>query len=276
LIIENYGVPEKLKVFWGIEGEWKMENLIEVKNLSFFYENVLAVDNVSFSIEKNEKIVLLGNNGSGKSTILRILAGLYFPKKGEYLLDGVKITKKNVKKEFRKNIGILFQNPDAMIFNPTVYDEIAFSLKEFGFDNIDDRINEITKKFRIEKLLKKSPLELSGGEKQKVMLCAILVYEPKVLLLDEPTAAMDPRTTGWFIDFMYELDMTCIIATHDLAVAYELSDRAVVMSEEHKIIYDGDMEELMKDVDILIKANLIHKHKHKHKKFIHSHYHLHF
>jgi cobalt/nickel transport system ATP-binding protein len=252
-----------------------MQKLIEVKNLRFFYEDILALDNVSFSMD-NEKVVLLGSNGSGKSTLLRILAGLYFSKKGEYFFEGKKITKKNVNKEFRKKIGILFQNPESMIFNPTVFDEIAFSLREFGFSDIEERVIEIAKKFNIEKLLKKSPLNLSGGEKQKVMLASILAYEPKLLLLDEPTAAMDPRTTGWFIDFMYELEIPVIVATHDLAVAYEISNRAVVMSEEHKIIFDGDMEELMRDLDTLIKANLIHKHKHKHKKFIHSHYHLHF
>jgi cobalt/nickel transport system ATP-binding protein len=249
--------------------------VIEIKNGYFKYEDEFVLKNINLKIE-NEKVVLLGSNGSGKSTLLRILAGLYFLKSGEYIFDGKKITKKNVNKEFRKSIGILFQNPESMIFNPTVFDEIAFSLKEFGFSDVEDRVVEIAKKFGIEKLLKKSPLNLSGGEKQKVMLSAILVYEPKILLLDEPTAAMDPRTTGWFIDFMYELEIPALLATHDLAVAYEVSDRAVVMSEEHEIIYDGDMEELMKNLDILIKANLIHKHKHKHKKFVHSHYHLHF
>jgi cobalt/nickel transport system ATP-binding protein len=249
---------------------------IVVKNVTYMYEDYLALDNVSFNIKDKEKAILLGNNGSGKSTILRVLAGLYYPKKGEFYLDGVKITKKNTKKDFRKKIGILFQNPESMIFNPTVYDEIAFSLNEFGFEDIEERVHKVAKEFGIEKFLKKSPLELSGGEKQKVMLAAILAYEPEVLLLDEPTAAMDPKTTGWFIDFIFELDKTCIIATHDLALAYELSDRALVMSEEHKLIYDGDMEELMKNLGILLKANLIHKHKHKHKQFIHSHYHLHF
>jgi cobalt/nickel transport system ATP-binding protein len=124
--------------------------------------------------------------------------------------------------------------------------------------------------------LKKSPLELSGGEKQKVMLSAILVYEPKLLLLDEPTAAMDPKTSGWFVDFMYDIDITCLIATHDLALGYELSNRAVVMSEEHKIIYDGDMEKLMGDVEVLLKANLIYKPKHNKKRFVNSNYHFHF
>jgi len=249
--------------------------VVEIKNGYFKYEDEFVLKNINLKIE-NEKVVLLGSNGSGKSTLLRILAGLYFLSKGEYIFDGKKITKKSVNKDFRKSVGILFQNPESMIFNPTVFDEIAFSLKEFGFSDVEDRVIEIAKKFGIEKLLKKSPLNLSGGEKQKVMLCAILVYEPKILLLDEPTAAMDPRTTGWFIDFMYELKIPALLATHDLSVAYEVSNRAVVMSEEHEIIFDGEMDALMKDLDILIKANLIHKHKHKHKKFIHSHYHLHF
>ncbi|WP_456479805.1 energy-coupling factor ABC transporter ATP-binding protein [Nautilia sp.] len=253
-----------------------MKNFINIKNGYFYYEDNLALENINLEVKEKEKIVLLGNNGSGKSTLLRIIAGLYFLKRGEYYFENTLVKKRKVKKEFRSKVGILFQNPDAMIFNPTVYDEIVFSLKEFGFDDVDERVMRIAKEFNIEKLLKKSPLELSGGEKQKVMLASIMVYEPKLLLLDEPTAAMDPRTTGWFIDFIYDLDITAIIATHDLAVAYELSDRAVVMDEGHKIVYDGDMEDLMKNLDVLLQANLIHKHKHRHKKFIHSHYHLHF
>ncbi len=253
-----------------------MQKYIEIKNGFFSYEDYEALKNINFSMDKKEKVVLLGNNGSGKSTLLRVLGGLYFLKKGEYFFDGEKIKKRKVKKDFRKKVGILFQNPDSMIFNPTVFDEIAFSLKEFGFDEIDERVYEISKKFGIEKLLKKSPLHLSGGEKQKVMLASIMVYNPELLLLDEPTAAMDPKTTGWFIDFMYDLDITAVFATHDLSVAYEVSERAAVMNEEHTIIYDGDMEELMSDIDTLVRANLIHRHRHKHKKFIHSHYHLHF
>ncbi len=250
-----------------------MDKLIQLKNISYKYEDNLALDNINLEIKEKEKVALLGCNGSGKSTLLRVLALLY-KFKGEYFFEGKKVKKSN--KDLRRKIGILFQNPDSMIFNPTVFDEIAFSLKEFGFSDIEDRVFQIAKEFNITHLLKKSPLELSGGEKQKVMLASILVYEPKILLLDEPTSAMDPRTTGWFLDFMIDLDITTLLATHDLSVAYEFSNRAVVMSEEHKIIYDGDMEELMKDLDILIKANLIHKHKHKHKNFFHSHYHLHF
>jgi len=255
-------------------GKLKMENVIKVKNLSYKYEGNIALDDVSFEIKEGEKVALLGSNGSGKSTLLRILAGLYFSK-GEYFFDGVKINKKSAK-SLRQKVGILFQNPDSMIFNPTVFDEIAFSLREFDEENIEEKVIKIAEEFKISHLVKKSPLNLSGGEKQKVILASILVYNPKVLLLDEPTTAMDPRTTGWFIDFLIELNKTIILATHDLAVAYETCDRAIVLDESHKIIYDGDIEKLMENLDILVKANLIHKHKHRHKRFIHSHYHTHF
>ena len=251
-----------------------MENLITLKNINYKYEDNFALKNINLEIKEGEKVALLGSNGSGKSTLLRIIAGLYFPK-GEYIFEKIKINKKN-SKILRKKLGILFQNPDSMIFNPTVYDEIAFSLKEFGFSDIEKKVKEIAKEFNIAHLLNKSPLKLSGGEKQKVILASILVYNPKILLLDEPTTAMDPRTTGWFIDFLIELNKTIILATHDLAVAYESCDRAIVLDENHEIIYDGDIEKLMENLDTLIKANLIHKHKHKHKRFIHSHYHTHF
>lgn len=250
--------------------------MIELKDIDYFYEDYKVLDGISLKIAKGEKLSLLGCNGSGKSTLLRILAGLYFAKSGDYFFEGKKIDKKGIDKEFRKKVAILFQNPESMIFNPTVKDEIAFSLREFGFSNVDEKTEEIATKFGIKDLLFKNPLHLSGGEKQKVMLASVLVYEPEILLLDEPTASMDPKTSGWFIDLILELKKTVFIATHDLSLAYETSDRAVVIDENHQKLYDGDIEELYKNLDLLQKANLIHKHKHKHKNFMHSHYHGHF
>jgi cobalt/nickel transport system ATP-binding protein len=244
--------------------------------LTYFYEEKKVLDGISFEIKKGEKVSLLGCNGSGKSTLLRILAGLYFPIQGEYIFDDKKITQKAVDKAFKKSVGILFQNPESMIFNPTVYDEIAFSLREFDMDGVDERVLKIAHEFGIESLLEKNPLFLSGGEKQKVMLASILVYEPRVLLLDEPTASMDPKTSGWFIDMVLDLDKSVLIATHDLSLAYEVSDRTVVIDERHIKIYDGDIVELYEDLETLQRANLIHKHRHKHKNFTHSHYHKHY
>ena len=251
-----------------------MNSLIKIEQAHFSYEGQVALDNISLEIHEYEKVVMLGNNGSGKSTLLRVIAGLFPLKKGQYFFKGQRIKKGN--KDFRKRVGILFQNPDSMIFNPTVYDEIAFSLREFGFENIDDRVHEMAKLFEMEKHLKKSPINLSGGEKQKLMLAAILAYDPELLILDEPTAAMDPRTTGWFIDFLIDLKKTTIVSTHDLSLAYETCERSIVINENHKKIYDGKMEALLENLELLLEANLIHKHKHKHKNLLHSHYHLHF
>jgi cobalt/nickel transport system ATP-binding protein len=247
--------------------------MIKMQNYSFSYDEQKVFENLNLSIAKGKKIALLGSNGSGKSTLLRVLAGLYFGK-GEYLFDGRVVNKKSIK-TLRKELALLFQNPDSMIFNPTVYDEIAFSLKAFGFEEIEQRVQAVAKTFRIEHLLQKSPLQLSGGQKQKILLAALLAYEPKLLLLDEPTSAMDPKSTGWLIDFLLDLDTTLVVATHDIAFAYESCEEAIVLDNSHTIIYQGAIEELMEKLDILEQANLIHKHKHKHKSFYHSHYHLH-
>ena len=246
--------------------------MIRLDDIRYSYDREQALKSISLEIKPKEKVVLLGSNGSGKSTLLRIMAGLYFC--DGYYLGDMKVNKKSANKAFRQKVGILFQNPESMILNPTVYDEIAFSLREFDIP-LEDKVETIAKKFGITHLLSKNPLNLSGGEKQKVMLASILVYEPEVILLDEPTAAMDPKTTGWFIDMLLELDTTLILATHDLSLAYETSDKSIVLNDG-EIIYQGEIEKLFENKELLIQANLIHSHKHKHKKFIHSHYHLHF
>ena len=249
--------------------------MIKLENINFYYEDIKALDDLSLTINSGEKIVLLGNNGCGKSTLLKLLAGLIYPKSGEYIYKDKKITKKYLKqnsRDFRKDFAILFQNPDAMLFNPTVKDEIAFSLDEF---EVSSSVQNIAEQFNISHLLDKSPLKLSGGEKQKVALAAIFAVEPKVLLLDEPTANLDPRSTGWLVDFLQELNITVVISTHNLSLAYELGTRAIVLDETHKIIYDGDLDTLYKDEDLLYRANLIHKHKHTHDGVEHSHFHIH-
>ena len=250
--------------------------MIRLEGVVYDYETSRGLEPLDLAVEAGERVALLGSNGSGKSTLLRILAGLYYPTGGRYLLEGESVTRRTADKKFRRKVAILFQNPESMIFNPTVFDEIAFGLREFGFDRIRERTEEAAERFGVADLLRRNPLELSGGEKQKVMLAALLATEPQLLLLDEPTAAMDPRTTGWFIDLLYELPQTVVLATHDLSLAYEAGERAVVLDESHRLIYDGAMEELLEDLELLIAANLIHKHRHRHKGFHHSHYHTHF
>jgi len=231
--------------------------MIKLEKVSYkFSDGRIGIADVDLEIKKGEKVVLLGSNGSGKSTLLRILGMLYPLQKGKYFFKKEKIGKK-IPKRLRKEVGLLFQDPESMIFNHSVYDEIAFSPKQFQFPDWKDRVEKIGIELGISHLFHRNPLELSRGEQQKVMLGAILSYSPSLLLLDEPTSALDPKTTGWFTYFFNRLEMTAIVATHDLMTGYQLGERAVVLGENHKVLYDGSYSKLLGDLELLEKANLI-------------------
>lgn len=255
--------------------------MIKLEGITYIDEEGKKIfDDLSLEVEEGDRCVLLGVNGSGKTTLLKLLNGLVFPSKGKYFYKGRIVNKtslkdKNFVKEFRKEIVLLFQNPDVMFFNPTLYDEIALGLKQFGFDDIDKRVKYWADLFGLTKYLDVSPYKLSGGEKQKLALACILAIEPKVLLLDEPTSNLDPKTTGWLVDFLNELKLTTIISTHNISIASELGEKVIVLGEDHNIIYNGSIFDLLKNEDILIKANLVHVHKHRHGVLEHKHFHMH-
>jgi len=242
--------------------------MIEVKNIYFRYEKEFVQKNVSFSISKGEKVALFGVNGSGKTTLLKLLDGLIFPQKGEILFAGRKLTKQSLKdkdfrREFRTSVGLLFQNPDVMLFNPTVYEELSFGLKQLQQKNPDEKVNYWAEKLNLSDLLDKSPVKMSGGEKQRIALASILILEPKLLLLDEPFSSLDPKATGWLIDFLNSLDSTLIMALHNMELAREIAERIVVLSENHEIIYDGDINNFANNKEKLVKAGLWHRHSGK-------------
>lgn len=176
---------------------------------------------------------------------------------------------------FRQEVALLFQNPDVMLFNPTVHDEIAFGPRQFGLRDIDARVRHWAGLVGVEGFLERPPFTLSGGEKQKVALAALLASEPKLLLLDEPSAALDPRTTGWLVDFLAELPITTLTTTHNLSLAPELGQRALVLDEAYGLIYNGAIEPFLSDIDALIAANLVHSHRHRHGGVEHRHFHRH-
>ena len=212
--------------------------LIELKNIYFEYEKGEPVlMDFSLMIEEGSCVAVRGDNGSGKTTLLRVLNGLSFAGSGEYLFKGTKIDAQYLKdnsraKRFHKAIGYLFQNPDTMLFNSSVYDEIAFGPRQMGLsdEEVDRRVTDCLELFGIEGLKDKVPYHLSGGQKKLVALAAVIALDPEVLVLDEPFAGLDQKKIGWLIGFLKELKAagkTLIIATHRDDVSEGLADKEI-------------------------------------------------
>ncbi len=244
--------------------------MIELKGVSYRYKDREVLKDINLKVDEGDRVVLLGINGSGKTTLLKVLNALLFPQRGSYLYRGKEIRKESVRckefnKWFRREVVLLFQNPDVMLFNPTVYDEIAFGLRQLGMDEreIKEEVLFWSNKFGLHLYLERPPFELSGGEKQKLCLACLLALRPKVLLLDEPTANLDPKTVGWFIDLLYEINITSIISTHNLSLAPELGEKLIVLGENHTVVYQGKARDFLEDRGRLMEAGLLHKHGQK-------------
>ncbi len=263
-------------------------SLFELKNVNYLYLNKIpALNDINLSIEQGEQIAILGANGCGKSTLLKLLDGLIFPSSGVIKAFG-KILTENIldgdggdfPQFFRKKVGLIFQNSEAQLFCPTVLDEIKFGPLQLDIPKEDtlQRVNDVMEMLKIENLKDRAPYTLSGGEKKKVAIASVLSVNPDVLLLDEPTNGLDPRTQRWLVELLLELrrtGKTIIIATHDLGIVEEISDRAVVFSEDHRIVANGETKAIMNDTALLMRMNLIHEHSHRHKEILHEHRHTH-
>ncbi len=242
---------------------------------------------VSLEVAPGESVVVLGANASGKSTLLRLLAGLIFPTEGDAAAFGQPLSEEALEgtefaRELRQQVGVLFQDTEAMLFNPTVYDELAFGPLQLALpaEEVTRRVAELLPLFGLEHLAAQSPHALSGGEKRKVALAAMLAVSPQVLLFDEPTASFDPRFQRWFVELAVELrrlGKTLVTATHDLHIVEEIGDRVVVLGEDHKVAAVGAPREILHNLDLLYSVNLIHAHAHPHagQRHAHPHAHLH-
>lgn len=256
--------------------------MIVLDHLSHAFDDRPTLRDVSCAIAAGEKVVLLGSNGCGKSTLLKILAGLLPPAAGsvryeDHPVSPAALRSGEFRRRFRREVGLLFQNPDSMLFNTTVHEEIAFGPRRHGLPDADDRARHWAREVGVDRLLDKAPWTLSAGQKQLVCLAALLVLEPRLLLLDEPTSSLDPRSTGWLVDFLQDLPQTLVVATHNLSLAGELGRRCLVLGEDHGLLYDGDVLALRTDSDVLLRANLVHTHRHRHQRgdVEHRHYHTH-
>jgi cobalt/nickel transport system ATP-binding protein len=251
------------------------EPVFVVEGLSYSYlERFVALDGVSLTIGRGEKVALLGANGCGKSTLLKVLDGLVFADTGTFRAFGETVTEDVLEDEqfnrgFRSRVGFVFQNSEAQVFSPTVRDEVAFGPLNLGLqaEEVADRVNDTLAMLSITELADRAPYQLSGGQKKRVAIASVLVMNPEVLLFDEPTATLDPRTQQWLIELIIELSevgKTIVLATHDLETIDVLSDRCLVFGEDHRLVHSGTPLEILADRELLLSVNLIHERTHLH------------
>ncbi|MFZ4537735.1 energy-coupling factor ABC transporter ATP-binding protein [Propionivibrio sp.] len=263
--------------------------IFELSNVSYAYQKQLALDGLSLQIRQGNRVALLGANGSGKSTLLRLLDALYFPTQGELKAFGEILSEELLADDetnfaFRRRVGLVFQNPDVQIFNPTVFDEVAFGPLQLGWpkDRILRCVDEILARFAISHLKDRAPHRLSGGEKKRVALASVLILDPEVLLLDEPTASLDPESQSEVIRFLVEsrnTGRTIVTATHDLDIVEDIADFVFVL-DNGKVVAAGTPAEILTDQDLLRRTHLAHAHWHVHAggeahKHLHAHRHGH-
>jgi cobalt/nickel transport system ATP-binding protein len=260
--------------------------LYEIQGLSYSYlDRFPALNSVDLSIREGERIGLLGANGSGKSTLLLVLAGLIFPPSGSVKYQGKALKEESFtdisfQRSFRKTVGIVFQNPDMQLFNSSVEEELFFGLMQLRLDKreIEGRVRKYSALMEIEHLLNRSPQYLSIGEKKKVAIASVFVMEPEILLLDEPSAGLDPRTSRSLVDAInvfWSEGRAVITATQDMHIVSEIADRIMVLSEDKRIAGDGKADIILADRKFLEEHNLVHSHTHRHKGITHLHAHEH-
>lgn len=229
---------------------------INVSDLCFSYGNGnMVFDHLDFSINNHESVAIIGANGTGKSTLLRILVGL-LDYHGEIEVAGLRLNKNNLAK-IRKEIGFVFQDSNNQLFMPTLYDDMAFGLRnaQIPDEKAEELIDEALAKVDITYLKNRSNHKMSGGERKLAAIATILAMKPGIILFDEPSIALDPYNRRNLINILNSIENTKVIATHDLDLAYETCERGILLSPDGKM-FDGDLSELFNDEALLNKCHL--------------------
>lgn len=236
-------------------------NIIETRNLTHLYRGkIKALDGINFTARPGERIAIIGANGAGKSTLFKHFNGILKPTSGEVLIKGEPISGKNIL-EVRKTVGVVFQDPDDQIFAPTVKQDVAFGPMNLGLpeDEIEKRVSEALETVRLTGFEERASHHLSTGEKKKVAIAGILAMKPEVLVLDEPTAGLDPggaiRLIRLINGMNRYLGITTIIATHEVDIVPLLADRVCIMSSG-KIIGDDSPQKIFSTDDLIRKTHL--------------------
>lgn len=237
-----------------------MANAVDINNLSFEYEEgAKTIDHISFSVPKGSYTVVLGHNGSGKSTIAKLIIGLLEPKTGDITVDGIHLDEEHLY-DVREKVGIVFQNPDNQFIGSTVRDDIAFGLENLCVptEDMEDIIETYAKKVNMTEFLDHEPTKLSGGQKQRVAIAGILAMHPSIIILDEATSMLDPRGKIEINNLVHELNktqnMTILSITHDIEEA-ALSDHVVLLDNGH-IIDEGTPEKVLTQEEKLERIGL--------------------
>jgi cobalt/nickel transport system ATP-binding protein len=245
---------------------------VEIKRLHFrYHDNHVAIQDISVEIQEGECVGLIGPNGAGKSTFLMHLNGILpeiQPGESCVSIHGMPVSAANLL-QIRRDVGLLFQDPEDQLFCPTVFEDVAFGPMQFGIpeNEVKALVKEALEKVGLKGFEKRSPHHLSSGEKQRVCLAGILVSNPKILALDEPTRALDPRGRRQLKTLLEKIHATKIVATHDLELVAEICSRAIVM-DEGKIVADGPTLEILGNEELMLAHGLekphILKHRHPH------------
>ncbi|HEX5466020.1 MAG TPA: ABC transporter ATP-binding protein [Candidatus Limnocylindrales bacterium] len=259
-----------------------MTDVFSLRGVRYVYNGRhVALDGIDLDIATGEQVAVLGANGSGKSTLLKLLDGIIAPTEGTLraldqdvaaVADGFEAFR------FHRQVGLVFQDPDIQLFSATVLDDVAFGPLQLGLspEEVKRSCDRALAAMDIAGLADRAPFELSGGEKKRAAIASVLSLEPAVVLLDEPTASLDPRTKWVLVNLIRRLadeGRTIVTATHELDIVPIIADRVVVLGEERRVLADGSPEDILNDRELLIRANLIHEHLHEHGGIRHSHPH---
>ena len=228
--------------------------MLEFRNVSFSYEpGTPVLDNLSFHIRKGETVGLIGANGAGKSTIMKLMLGL-LPAQGEILVEGMPVTKQNLS-VIRQKIGFVLQDSDNQMFMPTVYEDMIFGPRNYGLtrEEADARVDRVLKELGLESLKHRHNHKISGGEKRMAAIATILAMEPEMIVMDEPSTALDPVNRRRVISTINSRKETKLIASHDLDMILDTYQRVILLNHG-RIVADGEAETILRD-QALLEAN---------------------
>lgn len=230
---------------------------LEVKNLSYIYpDNHKAVNGMSFCIHHGESVGIVGANGAGKSTLLMLLMGVLFPSNGEVLVGDVHLTKKTLPM-IRQRLGMVFQDPDDQLFMTTVYEDVAFGPRNYKLDEkeVESRVMSALDVVGISHLKDRAPYKLSGGEKRAAAIAAVLSMQPDILIMDEPSSALDPKARRKLIEMLKKFEHTKIITSHDMDMVFEVCERTIVI-KEGEVAADGLTSEILTNSELMDACGL--------------------